>query len=61
MNIPVKEKPKDESFYLRKLAKSGGSRYLSVGKILPEDWQAVKVYVIQLKKGICVLKLEQIY
>ena len=47
-------------FTIRKLAKSGNSRYISVTKILPPDWEAVKVVIESLDKGVCVLKLEQI-
>lgn len=56
----VKEKLQDKSFYLRKLTKAGGARYLSVGKILPLDWQAVKVYVGTPTDGSITLKLIQI-
>lgn len=49
-----------QQFQLRKLTKAGSSRYLSVGKILPTDWQAVKVYVERLDSGVCVLRLVQI-
>lgn len=44
-------------FHLRTLTKSGGSRYLSVGTILPKDWRAVKVYVLHLDKGACSLTI----
>lgn len=47
-------------FKLRKVAKSGGSRYLSVSNIIPLEWQAVKVYVIEGNKDYCVLKLVKI-
>jgi len=49
-----------EVFTIRKLAKSGNSRYLSVSKLIPSDWQAVKVFVEKLEGGVCVLRLEQI-
>jgi len=58
-----KEKVREQAarqFYIRRLTKSGASRYLSIGTLLPLDWQAVKVYVEQLDKGICVLRLVQI-
>jgi len=54
------QKLRDKSFYLRKLTKAGGARYLSVGKILPPDWQAVKVYVGTPADGIIILQLIQI-
>lgn len=50
----------DKTFYIRTLTKSGSSRYLSVGKILPVDWKAVKVYVDWRGDKSCVLRLEQI-
>jgi len=58
---PLQPMPKlSEVFTVRKLAKSGNSRYLSVGKILPPSWVAVKLTVQKLEEGVCVLKLEQI-
>ena len=50
----------DKSFYLRKLTKAGGARYLSVGRILPPDWQAVKIYVSSPTNESIVLRLIQI-
>ena len=47
-------------FTIRKLAKSGNSRYISVGKILPMEWEAVKIVVERIDKGVCILRLEQI-
>lgn len=49
-----------EVLYVRKLNKAGGSRYLSVGKILPPDWEVVKVYVNHSLGGAIVLRLIQI-
>jgi len=54
------QKPQDRSFYLRKLTKAGGARYLSVGKILPPDWEAVKVYVGTPHSGMIIMQLIQI-
>lgn len=36
---------REQPFYHRKLARSGGSRYLAVSKLLPEDWIIVKIRV----------------
>lgn len=47
-------------FYIRKLAKSGNSRYLSVGSILPKEWLAVKVFVVEATHDHWVLRLEAI-
>jgi len=47
-------------FTIRKIAKSGNSKYLSVSHIVPDDWVAVKVFIERLEGGICILKLEQI-
>ena len=47
-------------FTIRKIAKSGSSRYLSIGTLLPSDWVAVKVFIEKLDGGVCVLRLEQI-
>lgn len=58
---PLQPMPKySELFTIRKLAKSGNSRYLSVSKLIPPDWLAVKVFVEKLEGGVCVLRLEQI-
>lgn len=51
---------KQSSFDLRKLTKSGASRYLSVSTILPKDWIAVKVYVLEATEGSVTLKLVRI-
>lgn len=54
----VKAKQVDRTtFYLRKLAKSGHARYLSVGTILPLDWEAVKVYVESQSAEDCLLRI----
>jgi len=45
---------------LRKLTKAGGARYLSVGTLLPQDWQAVKVYVSPVNQDIIELQLVRI-
>lgn len=47
-------------YHIRKLAKSGNSRYLSVGRIVSPDWIAVKVFVIHQTSEVCTLRLEQI-
>jgi len=47
-------------FQVRRLTKSGSSRYLSIGTVLPQDWEIVKVFVEKLDGGVCVLRLEQI-
>jgi len=49
-----------EVFTIRKIAKSGNSRYLSISNLVPPDWIAVKVFVTKIEGGVCVLKLEQI-
>lgn len=53
----VRKKTLGPLFYVRRLNKAGGSRYLSVGKILPLDWDAVKVYVFDSPDGGILLKL----
>ena len=44
-------------YYIRKLAKSGNSRYIAVTNILPRDWEAVKVYVEQLSSEDALLRI----
>lgn len=52
-------KPKvSKEYYLRTL--SGKARYLSLSKLLPADWRAVKLSMVSLENGVCVLRLEQI-
>lgn len=51
---------KPKLFTIRKIAKSGNSRYISISKLVPLDWIAVKIVVEKLDKGVCILKLEQI-
>jgi len=53
---PVKQEP----FYHRKVAKSGGSRYLAVGKILPEDWLIVRVTIVKLEGRTCILEITRL-
>jgi len=53
---PVESKP----LYLRRLAKAGSSRYLSLGTIVPKDWLNVKVYVEQISDKCCVLRIEPV-
>ncbi len=49
-----------QQFWIRKLTKAGGSRYLSIGTLIPTDWQVVKVYLEKQTEGVCVLRLVQI-
>lgn len=46
-----------QEYFIRKLAKSGSSRYLSISTILPKDWEAVKIYVESLSPDGCLLKI----
>ena len=41
----------------RKVGKRGGTRSISVGRILPPDWLIVKLRVIELKDKVCILQL----
>uniref|UniRef100_A0A6H2A4P3 Uncharacterized protein n=1 Tax=viral metagenome TaxID=1070528 RepID=A0A6H2A4P3_9ZZZZ len=47
-------------FFHRKIAKSGNSRYLAVGKILPEDWHVLRVEVAELKDKHCILQITKL-
>ncbi len=54
-------KPKrSNSFYSRKIGKAGGTRTLSVGNILPKDWQVVKVTVKEFSDRECLLRIERL-
>ena len=57
VNKPLVE---SKPFFVRKLTKAGGSKYLSIGSILPTDWEACKVIVERLDGGVYILRLEQI-
>lgn len=52
--------PESKPFVVRKLARSGHTRYLSVGTILPDHWDTVKVIVDHIDTDKCTLKLELI-
>lgn len=56
----VKQPVESKSFYVKKLTKSGATRYLSVGAMFPKDWSIVKVTVERLDKGVCILRVEPI-
>jgi len=60
MTNPAVKVPEPQEFHLRKLARSGISRYLSVGTLLPIEWEAVKVYIDKQDSSTCVLRLELI-
>jgi len=49
-----------KQFTIRKIARSGNSRYLSISNLIPPDWIAVKVFLEKQEGGVCILKLEQI-
>ena len=53
------EKPA-KPFTIRKLSKSGNSRSMSIGTILPPNWVAVKVIILGKYEGVIDLRLEQI-
>jgi len=57
---PKIKRKKANSFYPRKLVGSGGTRTLSLGKILPGDWTMVKVSVLKREGNECILKLEKL-
>lgn len=56
----VKKLIETPSFYHRKVAKSGGSRYLTVSKILPPDWLIVKVEVLKFEGKECLLRITKL-
>lgn len=51
---------RSDSFYSRKIGKAGGTRTLSVGNILPRDWQVVKVTVKEFSDRECILRIERL-
>jgi len=52
--------PVSKPFTVRRINKSGNSRYLNIGTVIPEGWTHVKVIVEELTGDVCVLKLELI-
>ena len=58
--LPKVKPKKSNSFYPRKLVGSGGTRTLSVGRILPASWAMVKISVVKLEGNECILKLERL-
>lgn len=48
------------TFYHRKLTPSGGTRTLSVGRILPSDWLIVKIQVLKQDDRVCVLEFTKL-
>ena len=54
--VLVESKP----LYIRKLTKSGNTRYLSIGTIIPAEWENIKIVVEEQSKDVCILKLEPI-
>jgi len=46
-----------KDYFIRKLARSGSSRYISVSTILPKDWEAVKIVVENLSTEGCLLRI----
>jgi len=55
-NKPLESKP----FRVYTLTKSGSTRYLNIGTVLPKDWVVVKLTLEKLEAGVAILKLEQI-
>lgn len=44
----------------RKIGKRGGTRSISIGRILPPDWLIVKLKVIELKDKVCILQITKL-
>jgi len=47
-------------FYHRKVSGRGGTRSMSVGRILPSDWLIVRVQVVKLEGGVCILQITKL-
>jgi len=58
-NASIPKTSPSPTFYHCKIAKSGGSRYLAIGKILPKDWVIVRVSVVRLDGKVCVLSIQK--
>lgn len=59
-NEAMKQKAKTGNSLYYKISKSGGTRYLAMGKILPEDWLIVKVSIEKLEDTVCFLRIEKL-
>ncbi|MBA7567278.1 hypothetical protein ES708_08987 [subsurface metagenome] len=44
----------------RKIAKPGGSRYLAMTKILPNDWLFVEVVLLSLKDDVAKIQVKKL-
>lgn len=51
---------RESQFYIRKLSKAGGSRYLNVGTILPREWEWMRVSIVEIDNDTCILKLNKV-
>jgi len=47
-------------FYVRKIARSGSSRYIAVSRILPKEWSVVRARVVKLEGDACILELKRL-
>lgn len=48
------------AFYDRKLVKTGATRVLSVGKVLPPEWLIVRITARRTSANIVVLKIQKL-
>lgn len=51
------KQPQSGEFHARKIARSGNARYIAVSRILPKDWNMVKLSVVKLEEDECILRL----
>ena len=57
---PKIRRTKSGEFFPRKVARSGNARYVAVTRILPKDWEMVKLSVVKLEGDICILRLQRL-
>ena len=60
MTEATKKVTVSKPFHLRTIIESGSTRYLNIGRILPKDWMACKVYVAGESDTVYILRLVKI-
>jgi hypothetical protein len=50
----------ERPFWHRKIARSGGSRYLAIGKMIPLDWLVVRVEMLRLEGKVCDIRITKL-
>ena len=60
MQEPRAKKMIFQPFYHRKVARGGSSRYMTMNKILPDDWVIVKVEVVGREENVRIIRITKL-